>query len=390
MNPYLLFQMLRYAENHHLREAIPSHMKQLCHSVSVILKTVKERPSVQECQSCKSSSENSGTTLHSLLHSCVPQSSYIADKTKDKAKTSLAQTLHSSNALPGSCNEASFEGERHRGWSLTQSEPGGIASRSAQQMSPSNSLDSKLANLHCKDNTELGGLLGQGSVDPDQESSASGTQMSALHAVLQRVEGRLTQQQQQLDHVTRQLGVSQQHNVELQEQVRRLEAQLADREARICNGSYFWRIEEFSKMREKALAGEPAMLHSPSFYTSPWGYRLCLRANINLNTPGGPHLSLFVHMMQGDFDSFLPWPFSARIGLMVMDQNISQAARMPIAETLETKPQMAAFQRPATARNHKGYGYTDFVTLSVLDQGSYLLKDVLIIHVTVTPGTSDA
>lgn len=53
------------------------------------------------------------------------------------------------------------------------------------------------------------------------------------------------------------------------------------------------------------------MMYSPGFYTSPYGYKLCLRINLNgLENGDGTHVALFVHVMRGDYDEHLEWPFS--------------------------------------------------------------------------------
>ena len=53
------------------------------------------------------------------------------------------------------------------------------------------------------------------------------------------------------------------------------------------------------------------VVHSPSFYTSPFGYKLCLRANLYVRD-GECYLALFIHMRRGENDDILEWPFSGR------------------------------------------------------------------------------
>ena len=55
----------------------------------------------------------------------------------------------------------------------------------------------------------------------------------------------------------------------------------------------------------------PQVVHSPSFYTSPFGYKLCLRANL-YQRDGECYLALFIHMRRGENDDILEWPFSGR------------------------------------------------------------------------------
>ena len=50
--------------------------------------------------------------------------------------------------------------------------------------------------------------------------------------------------------------------------------------------------------------------YSPSFYTHPRGYRMCLRVYADGNDDGkGTHVSVFVRLMRGEHDNYLKWPF---------------------------------------------------------------------------------
>lgn len=169
--------------------------------------------------------------------------------------------------------------------------------------------------------------------------------------------------------------------------MRAQEQQLNEMEGRICNGEFFWKIRNYSKYQREAEKGETTALHSLPFYTSPsGGYKLCVRANLNgVDSARGSHLSLFIHFMQGEYDDVLEWPFGGRIILSVMDQNDCCELRNHVAETLAAKPNLAAFQRPTTPRNHKGFGYMEFLPLSALKNSSYIKNDTLIIKAHVLP-----
>lgn len=52
---------------------------------------------------------------------------------------------------------------------------------------------------------------------------------------------------------------------------------IVDLEARMCNGVYLWRITNYPRHRENARENVVTALHSPPFYTSFYGYKLCLR-----------------------------------------------------------------------------------------------------------------
>ncbi|CAB3981702.1 TNF receptor-associated factor 6-like [Paramuricea clavata] len=155
-------------------------------------------------------------------------------------------------------------------------------------------------------------------------------------------------------------------------------------EARMCNGVYLWRITGYARHLENARDNVVTALHSPPFYTNFYGYKLCLRINPNgVDTGYGSHVSLFVHMMQSDWDDTLEWPFSGRISLSILDQSDDGEYKRHISETLVTRPNLLAFQRPTTPRNHKGYGYVEFAHIETLQDRQYLKNDCLLVRVQV-------
>ena len=171
----------------------------------------------------------------------------------------------------------------------------------------------------------------------------------------------------------------------LQEMVQKLEDRVIELEGRVSAGTFIWRIENFSYRRRQAIDNTVPAIHSPPFYTSLYGYKMCLRMNLNgVDSGFGHHLSLFVHMMRGDWDDILEWPFTGRITLAILDQSENVEYRRPISETLVAKPNLLAFQKPTTARNHKGYGYVEFCQIEqLLREGQFVKNDVMLVRIQV-------
>ena len=102
-----------------------------------------------------------------------------------------------------------------------------------------------------------------------------------------------------------------------------------------------------------------------------------------MGTGYGSYVSLFVHMMQSDWDDTLDWPFSGRISLSILDQSDDGEDKRHISDTLVTRPNLRAFKRPATPRNHIGYGYEKFTNIQTLEDRRYLKNDCLLVRVQV-------
>ena len=60
---------------------------------------------------------------------------------------------------------------------------------------------------------------------------------------------------------------------------------------------------------------------SPPFYTSPEGYKICLGVDANGYDKGaGTHVSLYAYLMKGRNDDNLPWPFTEKITIKLLNQ----------------------------------------------------------------------
>ena len=166
------------------------------------------------------------------------------------------------------------------------------------------------------------------------------------------------------------------------EKISILEKETEDIIARQCHGTYIWRIKEVKKNIASAKNGLATALHSPGFYTSPFGYKICIRINLNGIEKGfNKHLSLFIHFMKGDYDDAIPWPFRGKIILSIIDQ--SDPMTSTYTESLDANPEFAAFQKPTSQRNNKGFGYIEFAPLSVLDNCKYVKNDILFVKAIV-------
>lgn len=95
-----------------------------------------------------------------------------------------------------------------------------------------------------------------------------------------------------------------------------------------CPAALLWR-EELGRAVSRPLAHQtpargllllhshcPVLRLSAAFYTSKYGYKMCLRVYLNGDGTGrGTHLSLFFVVMKGPNDALLRWPFNQKVGL---------------------------------------------------------------------------
>ena len=174
------------------------------------------------------------------------------------------------------------------------------------------------------------------------------------------------------------------HLQEINHRQTRHETKLIEYEGRVCNGTYIWRVDNFRQCRQDAISGTQTAIHSPPFFTSMYGHKMCMRVNLNgVDSGVGKHISLFVHMMQGEWDEVIEWPFTGRITLSILDQSENVEYRRHIMETLIAKPNLLAFQRPTAPRNYKGYGYVEFAPIDTLVDGKYVKNNTMLVKIQI-------
>ena len=61
--------------------------------------------------------------------------------------------------------------------------------------------------------------------------------------------------------------------------------------------------------------------YSPPFYTHPGGYKMCIRVCANGDGDGAnTHVSVFARMLRGKNDDTLPWPFTGKVHVTLLNQ----------------------------------------------------------------------
>uniref|UniRef100_A0A3P9L7D5 TNF receptor-associated factor n=1 Tax=Oryzias latipes TaxID=8090 RepID=A0A3P9L7D5_ORYLA len=159
-----------------------------------------------------------------------------------------------------------------------------------------------------------------------------------------------------------------------------MEGKMKDMSAATYDGIFIWKISDFTKKRQDAMAGRAPAMFSPAFYTSKYGYKMCLRIYLNGDGTGrGTHLSLFFVVMRGHSDALLKWPFNQKVTLMLLDQN----NREHIIDAFRPDISSSSFQRPVSDMNIAS-GCPLFCPLSKLDsKNSYIRDETIFIKAIV-------
>ncbi|XP_076801596.1 TNF receptor-associated factor 4-like [Clavelina lepadiformis] len=154
------------------------------------------------------------------------------------------------------------------------------------------------------------------------------------------------------------------------------------------NGTLLWRINDYSKKLKAAQSDQIIECKSPPFYTHRYGYKLQLSAFLNGNGSGlNSHMSLYIRVLAGDYDSLLEWPFSHDITFNILDQGDPLSSkRSHISVRFTPDPTWKNFQQPSLDSANDstlGFGYPKFVSHKELKDNNYLKGNALFIKATV-------
>ena len=115
------------------------------------------------------------------------------------------------------------------------------------------------------------------------------------------------------------LGTTIKATDELKKKMAKLEAYIYPRLSKRSNTTpHTFKIPEFTQHRNNS-----EIFHSPPFYSSPNGSKMCARVHANgkENTNGrGTHVSVEICLMKGDNDDYLAWPFVGTVTFELLNQ----------------------------------------------------------------------
>lgn len=147
---------------------------------------------------------------------------------------------------------------------------------------------------------------------------------------------------------------------------------------RYCMGNYVWKIDSFKARLDAMLKDHYKMLYSPGFYTSPNGYRFCVRLNISAQNP--QCLALHVHLMRTENDDCLEWPFNGRISFAMINQYEPDLTQR---DTMMSNSSLIAFRKPSAEICVRGFGYTEYAPVSDVIKNGFVRDDSLVIRVNI-------
>ena len=143
----------------------------------------------------------------------------------------------------------------------------------------------------------------------------------------------------------------------------------------LVSGGLEWKI----KGAKQKIENTETSLSDPIYV----GLYKC-QGSIEWDSDNTGKLGCFIHIMKGEFDDMLKWPFLCRMKFVLLNQNRNTDNHIwsdaTTKVTLQQFPE--CFQRPTEIRN-RSFGVTSFISNTEILTGKYCKKDSISLHITV-------
>ena len=188
-----------------------------------------------------------------------------------------------------------------------------------------------------------------------------------------------------LNNTQVQLRNTQETTRKLEEKFEALQRQLAkkvDTDKEGGNKRFIWKVNPgpLSMGRGNNGVGK----ESNAFYTGCYGYKL--KVTLSLDYRGT--FTIGVVLMEGEYDGILPWPFSKKITVTIIDQNEDLKERKNITKYLSPSGHVQGsifFGRPGIQCSDLRMQISRFTSYGELQTRHYFANGTLFIQVDVEP-----
>ena len=191
----------------------------------------------------------------------------------------------------------------------------------------------------------------------------------------------LVSTKEQLELTNEQLQLRDKELQEATKKIESLETTLEVKNPLIASNEVF----KLSHFDEKIEENEE--WYSPGFYTSPGGYKMSLGVDPNgYGEAEGTHVSCYIHLMAGEYDDTLEWPFQGEVTIELLNQLEDKNHKKNIIIFDESIPDECK-QRVEEGRS-TGWGLRQFIPHEELEYNpvtncQYLKDDSLYFRVSV-------
>jgi len=222
----------------------------------------------------------------------------------------------------------------------------------------------------------------------DDDIFRFGNQISILPEQLNDIQTEISLEKAHIDAISLNQNVLKQNVISLKQDIEN-EGQIIKQEP---DGTLVWKITNVREKIYDAQSERTTSVYSPPFYTSISGYKISVRLYLNGDgSARGTHMSIFLVILRGPYDSLLKWPFSYRVSFCLCDQRTmieKNGTVQPkhIIESFRPDINSVSFRQPCSAMNIAS-GIPKFFSLSEFNQPTnenlYIVNDTIYIKTLI-------
>lgn len=153
------------------------------------------------------------------------------------------------------------------------------------------------------------------------------------------------------------------------------------------SSGFVWKISGFTEVLQQAMKDGNKKIYSSPFSTGRHGYKLIVGMRPSGDrTLKNRYLSVFLGVMNGDYDAILAWPFHRKVTFTLIDQQDDPTKRQNVVCSLltSTGDSCCARPRPSTGITELP-GIARFVSHKNLKTNRYIVDDTLFLQIEIDP-----
>jgi len=188
-----------------------------------------------------------------------------------------------------------------------------------------------------------------------------------------------------------------QERITLREQVKELTAANVALDAKVAaqekeaselkseSSGFVWKIGGFTEVLQQAMKDGNKKIYSSPFSTGPHGYKLIVGMKpLGDRTSKNRYVSVFLGLVNGNYDAILAWPFHRKVTFTLIDQQDDPKKRQNVVCALLTSTSDSCCARPGpTSCITELPGIARFVSHKNLKTKRYIVDDTLFLQVEI-------
>ncbi|KAH6924791.1 hypothetical protein HPB50_025121 [Hyalomma asiaticum] len=148
---------------------------------------------------------------------------------------------------------------------------------------------------------------------------------------------------------------------------------------------YVWKVQPYSALKNAAITSTEE-ISSGELYINKPGYHVEFSVGfIRSSTTSSPQLSFKCRICPGIYDDMLPWPFSGKIIVILVNHLEEQASRCFELDVASAEHAVECLRKPEPDQRNPRFGYPQIISIPLLEnvKKGFLFQNCIVFKVVV-------